>query len=181
MRPELRIRRGARADAPRLAALAIQVFLHTYATQGISAAISDHVLSEFTAAKFRTLLGRESVTVFVAEVNAHLVGYARVDSGAACPGRGVCTTELATLYVQAHFAGQGVGSALLAQARALALLQTKSPLWLTVNAANALAIGFYAKHGFSKIGTSRFVLGNESHENHVLVAGDVQAAAPMEG
>ena len=56
MRLDSRIRQGLHADAENLAALAIQVFLHTYATQSLSPAISRHVLSEFTAERFQALL-----------------------------------------------------------------------------------------------------------------------------
>lgn len=40
MQTEVIVRAGREGDAQPLNALAIQVFLHTYATQGISAAIS---------------------------------------------------------------------------------------------------------------------------------------------
>jgi hypothetical protein len=42
------IRQGQHRDAVNLSALAIQVWLHTYATEGISSLISHYVLSEFT-------------------------------------------------------------------------------------------------------------------------------------
>lgn len=42
------VRAGRPADAPMLAALATQVFLHTYATRGVSAVIAARVLAEFT-------------------------------------------------------------------------------------------------------------------------------------
>lgn len=174
------IRPGQPADAGPLAALATQVFLHTYATQGVSAVIAAHVLSEFTVAKFQAVLARETSTVLVAEQHAHLLGYANIEFGVTCPARSASTVELATLYVQAHFVGQGVGSALLARAQTLAWQRTQQPLWLTVNAQNARAIGYYAARGFSKIGIAQFVLGDESHENHVLVDGRQPGTAPEE-
>lgn len=179
MRPELVVRPGRPGDAARLAALATQVFLHTYATQGISSAISDHVLSEFTPQKFTAWLGSETTRIVAAEEGAHLVGYARIDFGAVCPERSASTAELATLYVQEHFAGQGVGSALLARAEALVGQRTGQPLWLTVYAQNASAIAFYAARGYSTIGTAWFLLGGERHENHVLVAPSPHGAATM--
>ena len=170
MRPELSIRPGRPGDAANLAALAIQVFLHTYATQGISSVLSAHALSEFTPEKFAASLGSETTQIFVAEEGAHLVGYARIGFGAVCSERSASTAELTTLYVQEHFTGQGVGSALLAQAETLVWQRTGQALWLTVNAQNARAIAFYTAHAYSKIGTAWFVLGGERHENHVLLA-----------
>jgi diamine N-acetyltransferase len=170
MRDALTLRDAVPGDAANLAALATQVFLHTYATQGISSAIAAHVQSEFTPRKFAAWLGSETTPIVVAENNAHLVGYARIDFAALCPERDGGSAELATLYVQEHFTGQGVGTALLAQAQTLAWQRTQQALWLTVNAQNARAIAFYAARGYSKVGTAWFVLGQARHENHVLVS-----------
>ncbi len=74
MRDALLVRDAVPGDAANLAALATQVFLHTYATQGISSAIAAHVQSEFTPRKFAAWLGSETTQVVVAENNAHLVG-----------------------------------------------------------------------------------------------------------
>jgi|JI6StandDraft_1071083.scaffolds.fasta_scaffold42680_4 ribosomal protein S18 acetylase RimI-like enzyme len=172
MRLEPLIREGAPADAEKLTALAIQVWLHTYATDGISSTISRYVLSEFTPERFAALLASTSVVVLVAEVNAGLVGCAVVRAGESCPEATGSTVELATLYVQEHFAGIGVGSALLARAETLAAQRAGKPLWLTVNVKNSRAIAFYTKHGYSKIGVTYFRLGGESHENHVLLGSD---------
>jgi GNAT superfamily N-acetyltransferase len=164
------IRPGLQPDAENLSALAIQVFLHTYATEGISSPISSFVFAEFSAERLLVLLKNTTTKVFVAEANANLIGYARVDFGNPCPHRVACTAELATLYVQEHFTRKGVGSALLSRMEALAMKCTSNPLWLTVNAKNARAITFYARHGYPTIGVSQFRLGSEDHENNVLVA-----------
>ena len=169
MQPEASIRAGVPADAENLAALGMQVWLHTYATDGISSTISQYVLSTFTADKFLALLAYPSTAVLVAEAGKNLVGYALVTFDAACPAAAAATSELATLYVQEHFAGRGIGSLLLARAEAQAREQTGTPLWLTVNARNSRAIAFYQRRGYTKIGITQFRLGADDHENHVLV------------
>ena len=169
MRHKPIIRKGLRADAENLAALAMQVWLHNYAKEGISSTISGYVLSEFKPEQFLALLTSTSATILVAEVNTNLVGYALVNVGVSCPEPTSSTIQLATLYVQEHFAGKGVGSALLAMAEALAAEHAGKPLWLTVNAKNNRAIAFYAKHGYTKIGVTQFRLGERDHENHVFV------------
>lgn len=100
----------------------------------------------------------------------HLIGYARIGFGAVRRERRTSTFELAALYVQEHFAGKGVSSALLAQAETLVGQRTRPPQWLTVNAQNARAIAFYAAHEYSKIGAAWFEPGGERHENHMLLA-----------
>lgn len=181
MDAEIVLRAGQPADAPLLAALGTQVFLHTYATHGISQVIARHVLAEFTPAKFQAWLTSDTAAVLVAEKNAHLVGYARLAFDAVCPVPGAGTVELATLYVQGRFMGRGVGAALLAQARARALQRTHHRPWLTVNAQNLGAIAFYVAQGCSKIGTAQFLLGGESHPNDVLAIGDPPVAAHRSG
>ena len=82
--------------------------------------------------------------------------------------------ELATLYVQEHFVGKGIGSSLLRQAELRARQRADSSLWLTVNSKNFGAKAFYAKHGYIALGTTFFRLGHEDHENLVLVGPDAQ-------
>jgi GNAT superfamily N-acetyltransferase len=73
--------------------------------------------------------------------------------------------------VQAHFVGQGVGRQLLFVAEEMARIQTGLPLWLTVNVHNARAIGFYGHHGYTALGTSDFVMGDQRYENHIFIGG----------
>jgi ribosomal protein S18 acetylase RimI-like enzyme len=164
------IREGAASDAERLSVLATQVWLHTYATDGIDAVIARYVLSELGVDKFEHLLAQERVTVLVAEIGPNIVGYAVVDADARCPSAN-CTVEVVSLYVQEHFARKGIGSSLLAASRNVAQRSVGSAtIWLKVYAQNWPAIAFYRKHGLVKAGTAYFELGGEKHENHVLVS-----------
>ena len=175
MRHETTIRQGTSADAECLAALAIQVWLHTYATEGIREAIAQYVLTEFTTAKFTRILADTASQLLVAELNQHLVGYAWVKFGPRGPSTN-SVTEVAALYVQEHFARRGIGSALVRAAQNEALRRVgSSSVWLTVNARNANAMAFYRKLGFAYGGITYFELDDEKHENHVFVSTD---AAP---
>lgn len=91
------VRQARPADAASLAALAIQVWLHSYATGGVSAPLAHYVLSEFTETKFLARLARQGAALLVAEVEAHLVGYAAVDFDQLCPADRACSAELQTL------------------------------------------------------------------------------------
>jgi diamine N-acetyltransferase len=170
MHPELIIRDGIPADAERLAVLAAQVWLHTYATDGISPAIAGYVLSELSVGKFQGILAQERSPVLVAEVSKNIVGYALVKLDSACPYGG-SNVELASLYVQAHFVRRSIGSSLLREVRRVAQRRAGSAaIWLMVNAQNWPAKSFYEKHGFAKVGIAYFALGGEKYENHVLVS-----------
>jgi diamine N-acetyltransferase len=164
------IRQGISADAECLAVLATQVWLHTYATDGISAVIARYVSDELSVSKFAAILTQENSTVLIAEMDAHTVGYALVNVDAPCPS-GSPTVEVASLYVQEHFARQGIGSALLRECQQIAQQRTgRADYWLMVNAENLPAIAFYAKQGLVKTGTAYFELSGGKHENHVMVS-----------
>ena len=163
------IRNARHEDAARIAVLATQVWLHTYATEGISAGIADYTRSELTPDKYLAIQNDALAHIWVAERGAHLVGFAVLNMGVPCPTHASTLAELQTLYVQAHFVGQGVGRQLLSVAEKRAFDLEGMPLWLTVNAHNAQAIGFYMHQGYTKQGTTDFVLGEQRHENHVLI------------
>jgi diamine N-acetyltransferase len=173
MRQSFDVRLGVAEDAGRLAVLATQVWLHTYATDGISTEIAEYVLSHITPETYTQLL-RDAATHVLAATHAnYVVGLAVVRFDMPCPDHADLTAELQTLYVQEHFLRQGVGSLLLASAEDVARRRANCRLWLTVNATNCRAIAFYARKGYTKVGTAYFVLGTERYENHVLAGPDV--------
>lgn len=176
MNPVHHIRIAQTGDASRLAVLAAQVFLHTYATDGVSSSISDFVLDELTPAKYTALLQDPRVLILVAEMGNHLLGFAALRFDTSCPNAPGMSVELQTLYVQEHFVGRGIGTSLLDEAQALARSRANSGLWLTVNVRNERAISFYTRRDYLKIGVFVFVLGGVGHDNHVMV--QVSAASP---
>jgi ribosomal protein S18 acetylase RimI-like enzyme len=165
----LAVRGAGPRDAPCLAVLATQVWLHTYATDGIGEDIAHHVLSELGVDKYAALLGDPRTSVLVAEIAQRLVGMAVVRAAAPCPAGAPSTMELQTLYVQAHFVGRSIGTRLLQAVEGQAQATARCAPWLTVHAHNARALAFYARHGYVRVGTDWFVLGTQRHENHVLV------------
>lgn len=165
----LHIRPAIAADAPALAALSIQVWLSTYATEGVSELLARYVLDEFTPAAFVSWMSDPDTVLLVAEAGGHLAGYARLRFGAPQELFPAASTELCTLYVQEPFTRSGVGSALLREARSTVRGRTgNGALWLTVNVRNRRASAFYEKHGFTRKGTAWFTLGDGRHENQVL-------------
>ncbi len=163
------LRPATAADAASLAALATQVWLDTYATDGVSGSLARYVQREFTPAQFERLSSEPSCTLLVAEVRQHLVAYALLGTSSPCPNNPALQQELSTLYVQRHFAGHGIGAALL-QACTAQVRTGGNRLWLTVNARNAAAIAFYERQGFVRTGSTDFVLEGVAHENHIMVA-----------
>ena len=168
--PALRLqwRAATPADALCLSVLGIQVFLDTYATEGIRPAIAREVLSTYSEPEFRRHLAEPGTRLVVAEITGHMVGFAQVTLGAThdLAPKGL-QSELLRLYVQEPFTGQGVGTRLLHEAETLAAASNSSVLWLTPWVHNHRALAFYARRGYQDHGLTHFVFEGESHENRV--------------
>jgi len=173
------LRPAQAGDARNLAALSIQVWLHTYATEGIRDALATFVLAEFTEAKLRQRIQDPQRRLFVAEDAGHLVGYAELDLEAPREDVPGIQVELTTLYVQEHFGGKGIGTRLLAACAQEARQRCGHPgLWLSVYHRNERAMAFYRKQGFSERGSFHFEFGGERHLNLVLANAPGTATLP---
>ena len=164
-------------DANQLAVLASQVWMHTYAKNGVSSIIADYVLAELTPAKFSEMIADPLRFVVVAEKEDNLLGFAVIHVASQCPYAEPRAIELATLYVQAHFIGTGLGKALIQAAESWAKSEHQSTLWLKVNAQNLSAIQFYQHLGYTKADSVDFILGGKAYENYVMVPSPVNKRA----
>lgn len=159
------------ADALRLAALSIEVWLSTYAKAGISDVFAGYVLQRFTPHYFEQIITEGAKQIILAEQDDHLLGYIVIDYQATLPeslDALTAATEISTLYVRARHGGNGIGSALMQQAREAVITRNVSHIWLSVLHDNYPALNFYKQQGFQRQGTIWFELPGERHENYVL-------------
>lgn len=165
----LLLRQARPEDALCLSVLAMQVFLDTYATEGIRAGIAREVMSSYSQSVFAEAIVSSGGYIAVAEVKGHMVGFAQVTFGAAhdLAPCGI-QAELLRLYVQEPFTGAKVGTQLLAKAEHVALEAGADVLWLTPWVHNHRALAFYARRGYSDFGITCFTFEGESHQNRVL-------------
>jgi diamine N-acetyltransferase len=166
------ISRAEPSDASMIAALGMQVWLHTYATEGVSTLLADYVLEEFTTARMQALLDDPDVALLVAKIDGNLVGYVLMRFGSESSVANA-SVEIERLYVQEHFYRAGIGTALMKCAQDEAERRTGSRrVWLMVYIENSRAIAFYLRNGFVRSGVGYFELGTMRHQNHVLVSGE---------
>ena len=156
-------------DSLCLSVLAMQVFLDTYATEGIRPALAREVLASYSQASFNKAISDPQARIVVAEHKGHMVGFAHVTLSACheLAPSGV-QAELLRLYVQEPFTGVKVGTKLLAEAESLAASAAATVLWLTPWVHNHRALAFYARRGYRDFGLTYFTFEGESHENRVL-------------
>ncbi len=147
----------------------MQVFLDTYATQGIRPALAREVLSSYSEARFNEAAVNPQSRLFVAEHAGHMVGFAQVAlaSQHELAPHGV-QAELLRLYVQEPFTGRKVGTKLLIHAENLAAAEGATVLWLTPWVHNHRALAFYSRRGYDDFGLTLFTFEGESHENRLL-------------
>ncbi len=163
------LRAAAAADSDCLAVLGTQVWLDTYATDGIRATIATEVLQSFSPRTIEALIAEPAVTFVLAESSEHLIGFAQWTTGTRhARVNSVNPAELKRLYVQERFAGRGVGTLMLQASERAARSQGVDALWLQAWVHNDRALRFYAKHAYVDLGSTEFRMGDEVHENRVL-------------
>lgn len=163
------LRQARPDDAITLAALAIQVFLDTYATQGVRADLAKEALSVYTPQEFATRMEMPNRYFVMAEQAQGLLGFAELDCHSLpAPAGRVDGAELIRLYLQPRAQGRGLGRQLIRAAEQLAQAQACVALWLTAWEGNYRALAFYAHMGYQDIGQTSYILQGESYANRVL-------------
>ena len=171
MSPEaINIRVAELSDAANLVVLKQQVWVSTYAEEGVRTEFSDYFLAAFTLRNEKALLTNPQKKTLVAEQNGHLIGCAVIafDEESPIPAAGN-NPEIAVLYVLERFTGKGVGRILLDRTFQLINESGFSAVWLTVYHKNERAINFYKRYGFTDIGNTFFVMQGNQYENRILM------------
>ena len=98
-----------------------------------------------------------------------LVGYTMLREGPAPDSVGDADAlEIARLYSATHLIGAGVGATLMRRCIDEAAARGKHRLWLGVWERNARAIAFYARWGFTDVGSQEFMLGHDRQADRVM-------------
>ncbi len=172
---QLTIRKANISDAICIGALGIQVFLDTYATDGVRPALAREALASFSTNAIEALMNSTPTQrlFLLAERNAHIIGFVQLQFNHDHPLLPAQTktrvnAEVQRLYVQPIHAGVGVGQQLLAAAEALTVELGGGAVWLTAWAGNTRALSFYPKRGYDDIGTTQYEFEGESYENRLF-------------
>ncbi len=164
----MKIRPAQKSDAASLAALSIEVWVGTYLRRGVNSFFAEFALSEFTAARFESLLEAGQDLLMVSENEDGIDGYIRLAENRNAPVDGLSDLEIVTFYVQPRHHGTGIGSALLDIAIDYTREKGCQSIWLTTNSENKPAIDFYLAKGFQQVGVTDFRIGDKAYPNHVL-------------
>ena len=166
--PSVSYRRAAAEDALCLSVLATQVFLDTYATEGIHPDLAREVTSVLSVDAFQARLRRETVELVVAEQGGCSIGLMDLDFASTCPSPGIDGLEVYRLYVQQPFQRQRVGRALMGLAEQRARSGGRQHVWLAAWVGNQRARAFYEALGYDDIGSTSYIIEGRAYENRVL-------------
>jgi GNAT superfamily N-acetyltransferase len=163
------LRPAGASDALCIGVLGMQVFLETYAPDGIRPDLAREVLQMLSPEATAAALARSDQRFIVAERAGHLLGFVHWRPGAAHEGVDANRpAELFRLYVLLRFAGGGLGTRLLRAAEEAAVAEGADTMWLTAWAGNARARAFYPRRGYADVGTTAYVIEGIAYENRLF-------------
>jgi diamine N-acetyltransferase len=167
------LRMASPQDAVTISALSIQVFLDTYATEGVRPDLAREAHAEYSIDAFARRLAEPQRRFVLAEVLSEagdgLVGFAEVLlSSAPSPAGALAGAELVRLYVQPKAQRTNIGRSLLTRAEQLAQAVSIKCLWLTAWEGNHNARAFYARVGYVDVGATTYAFQGQTYSNRVL-------------
>lgn len=186
------IRRATSADAAALHAVAAATFPLACPPGSTVADQRAFIAEHLSEASFAAYLADSARVLFVDEVGAsaptsggtpaaeaHLTGYTMLVVGeptdddvrsalATSPLPETDRAELSKCYALPSAHGSGIASRLMTATLAEAAERGIRTVWLGVNQENARARRFYEKHGFTVVGTKRFLVGERLEHDFVL-------------
>lgn len=163
------LRPGTADDVEVISALSIQVFLDTYATEGVRPDLAQEAFAEYSVDAFASRLHEPQRRFILAETGTGLVGFAELlVAERAAPVGDMVGAQLVRLYVQPSAQGTGLGKALIGSAERIAAEARSNGLWLIAWDRNHRALEFYARAGYSDLGADTYTLKDQSYGTRVL-------------
>jgi ribosomal protein S18 acetylase RimI-like enzyme len=169
MLPDFHYRQASPSDALCLSVLASQVFLDTYATNGVNLDLATEVTLVLSKESFLNRLERDSVELYVAENAGYMVGFLDLDFATPCPVSAATGVEILRLYVQQPFQRRKVGHTLMTMSEERVRDAGQKAIWLTAWVGNLRARDFYRALGYKDVGATQYVIEGKEYENRVLV------------
>lgn len=168
------VRPAGPGDAGVLAEVAAATFALACPPHVTQQAIDTFIAGVLSEACFQGYLGDPDRDLFVSVADEQVTGYAMVVHGepadpdvrAALTLRP--TAELSKIYVLPDHHGAGTSRLLMAASIEAAKSRGAAGVWLGVNQENERAQRFYAKSGFARVGTKRFLVGDRYEDDFVF-------------
>ena len=165
------IRRCTVNDAATMASLAARLFTETYGPTHPEPELSRYLARSFSVEGIREAIADDGATMLIVEdPKGSAIAYAYMRSSADPPSGvdGVRAFEIVRFYVEGAAQGRGVGAALMDKCFDDAKARGADVVWLQVWKEAPWAVGFYARLGFSVIGSAPFYFGDQVGDDHIM-------------
>src|SRR5258705_2837330 len=163
------LRRASRADAWALAVSAAPACVDTCGRETRPEDMAAYSAEAFGEPQQRAELTDPRSTVFLAERDGEMVGYALLREGP--PPSCIADTsaiEIARLYAGQRWIGAGIGALLMQRCLVEAASRSRRTIWLGVWARNVRAIGFYQRWHLCIVRSQPFQLGSDRQNDRVM-------------
>lgn len=146
------------------AATFVETFGHLYRREDLNAFLGIHTPESWAAE-----LADPGYAVTIGEADGEAVAYAKLGPARLpfTPPDGAI--ELRQFYVRAPHHGSGVAATMMAWVLDQASARGAKALYLSVFVDNSRARRFYERHGFTRIGSYAFMVGEQADEDDVMV------------
>lgn len=156
-------------DAELIADLSRKTFYDSFAPDNSAEDMELFLTQQFTRGKLLLEVGRPELQFLLAYVDGTVAGYAKLRNGKPPKELGSDSAlEIARLYAEQAYIGQGVGAALMGESIRIAQAAGKEWVWLGVWQRNARAIAFYQRWGFEVFGECDFLLGRDVQRDWLM-------------
>ena len=168
------VRAAVAQDAEVLAAVAAATFELACPPSMTRERVAAFVSEVLSPARFAEYLADPSRLLLLAEGDGTALGYAMLvagepqDADVRAVIRARPTAELSKIYVLPRAHGTGAARLMMSRALEWASGAGASGVWLGVNQQNERAQRFYAKSGFERVGTKRFLVGDAYEDDYVM-------------
>ena len=171
---DVTVRPATAHDVPTLAAVAAATFALACPPSMSPERVEAFVADVLSADRFAAYVADPDRRLLLAERQDAALGYAMLVAGE--PGdddvraaiRHRPTVELSKIYVLPEAHGTGAAALLMAGCLDWARSTAAAGVWLGVNQQNERAQRFYAKSGFERVGTKRFLVGGVYEDDFVM-------------
>jgi ribosomal protein S18 acetylase RimI-like enzyme len=165
-------------DAAALALVGQASFLETYAGQLPAADILAYCADDHGVDRYAGWLAERGCRIWMVEAaeGGAPVGYAVVADPDLPVATDACDLELKRFYLLGRLHGQGLGARFMRSVVEDARAAGARRLLLGVFSANAQAIAFYARQGFTQAGVRKFRVGEGVYDDLVLARSLVEPA-----
>src|SRR5215208_8536374 len=166
------IRRCTTDDAATIASLGARLFAEAYGSTHPEPELSRYLARSFPVEGVRESIADTAVTMLVAQDSSgKAIAYAYLKASPAPPSgvHGENVYEIVRFYVDSVYQGRGIGAALMEECFVDARSRGADAVWLQVWKEAPWAVGFYARMGFSIVGSAPFYFGEQVGDDHIML------------